>query len=84
MLTKAGVCNPCRGSSADARLTVGSVKSCYGHTEGTAGLTGSLLAMQSLVRQVKHPIKHCVSVKDSVCQGLCMSDCKGEQHDLPL
>jgi len=61
MLTEAGVCNPCRGSSADARLTVGSVKSCYGHTEGTAGLTGSLLAMQSLVRQVRHPIKHCKS-----------------------
>ena len=35
-------------------MTVGSVKSCYGHTEGTAGLTGSLLAMQSLAQQVGH------------------------------
>lgn len=79
MLTEAGVCNSCRGSSADAHLTVGSVKSCYGHTEGTAGLTGSLLAMQSLVRQVRHPIKHCKSFKDSGCL-----TCTGEQHDLPL
>ena len=42
----------CRDGRATAHLTVGSVKSCYGHTEGTAGLTGSLLAMQSLNHQV--------------------------------
>lgn len=39
-------------------LAVGSVKSCYGHTEGCAGLTGSLLAIQSLQQQVQ-PFTHC-------------------------
>ena len=28
------------------QLTIGSVKSCYGHTEGAAGLTGALLGLQ--------------------------------------
>ena len=32
--------------------TIGSVKSCYGHTEGCAGLTGALMAMQALRYQV--------------------------------
>jgi 3-oxoacyl-(acyl-carrier-protein) synthase len=41
-----------RGSNDVARVTLGSVKSCYGHTEGTAGLTGALLAMQTLIQQV--------------------------------
>ena len=31
---------------------LGSVKSCYGHTEGAAGLTGLLLAIQALRFQV--------------------------------
>lgn len=34
------------------QLTVGSVKSCYGHTEGAAGLTGALLALQAMRSQV--------------------------------
>ena len=33
-------------------MTIGSVKSCFGHTEGAAGLTGALLAMQTLKFQV--------------------------------
>ena len=31
-----------------------SVKSCYGHTEGAAGLTGAMLAVQALQQQVPH------------------------------
>ena len=59
--------------------TVGSVKSCYGHTEGCAGLTGALLAMQALRYQVApshEPIKNlfthfqhcagCLNQRDSV------------------
>ena len=37
---------------------LGSVKSCYGHTEGCAGLTGALLAMQALRFQVASPALH--------------------------
>ena len=33
-------------------LAIGSVKSCYGHTEGAAGLTGALLALQAMHNQV--------------------------------
>lgn len=43
-----------RGSNTVAQVTIGSVKSCYGHTEGTAGLTGALLAVQTLHNQVFH------------------------------
>lgn len=39
-------------ASALRKLTVGSVKSCYGHTEGAAGLTGALLALQAMRSQV--------------------------------
>ena len=34
------------------QLAVGSVKSCYGHSEGAAGLTGTLLAIQTLQQKV--------------------------------
>lgn len=34
------------------RVVIGSVKSCYGHTEGAAGLTGAMLAVQALHHQV--------------------------------
>ena len=43
-----------RGSSGC--LVLGSSKSCYGHTEGTAGLTGALLAAASLQQQACAPI----------------------------
>ena len=38
-----------------AGLTLLSVKSCYGHTEGAAGLTGALLAVASLQQRVRTP-----------------------------
>jgi 3-oxoacyl-(acyl-carrier-protein) synthase len=40
------------GNGARHALPIGSVKSCYGHTEGNAGLTGMLLAIQALSNQV--------------------------------
>lgn len=40
------------GAGEPARVVIGSVKSCFGHTEGTAGLTGALLAIQALSHQV--------------------------------
>lgn len=60
-------CGIYRDGQATAHLTVGSVKSCYGHTEGTAGLTGSLLVVQSLVHQVR--LQPC---DVAVCQGTPM------------
>ncbi len=42
-----------KGSTEAApRLTMASVKSCYGHTEGAAGITGMLLAVSALQQQV--------------------------------
>lgn len=39
-------------------LTIGSVKSCYGHTEGAAGLTGVLLLLYAMGNQV-HRLTNC-------------------------
>jgi acyl transferase domain-containing protein/acyl carrier protein len=37
-------------------LTIGASKTCFGHTEGTAGMTGILLALTYLQQQVSAPI----------------------------
>lgn len=42
----------CALGSRAHQLTVGSVKSCFNHTEGAAGLTGFLLALQMMNIQV--------------------------------
>ncbi len=34
-------------------LVLGAVKSCYGHTEGAAGLTGALLAVNAITQQAR-------------------------------
>lgn len=39
-------------------ITVGSTKSCYGHTEGAAGVTGALLAVASLRENAKLSVMH--------------------------
>lgn len=44
------------GGSAAGVLSVGSNKACYGHTEGTAGVTGALLALTSLNEAAHAPI----------------------------
>jgi len=41
-----------QGAAAAHAVTIASVKSCYGHTEGAAGLTGALLAIQAARHQV--------------------------------
>lgn len=40
-----------KGADPAPRLTMGSVKSCYGHAEGAAGITGMLLAISALQQQ---------------------------------
>ena len=46
------------GRNKTAMLTLGSIKSCYGHTEGAAGITGLLLAAQMASRLCVAPIMH--------------------------
>ena len=41
-----------RSGATRGPLVLGSVKSCYGHTEGAAGLTGALLGLQAMRNQV--------------------------------
>lgn len=40
------------GSHATAPLTLGAPKSCFGHTEGTAGITGVLHVLMSMTHKV--------------------------------
>lgn len=42
----------CPGVQKRHSIALGSIKSCYGHTEGAAGLTGALLALQATHFQV--------------------------------
>lgn len=44
--------------STDAPLVLSSIKSCYGHTEGAAGLTGLLLAAHCAVQLCSSPVMH--------------------------
>jgi Beta-ketoacyl synthase, N-terminal domain/Beta-ketoacyl synthase, C-terminal domain len=37
-------------------LAIGASKTCFGHTEGTAGMTGTLLALNYLQEQISAPI----------------------------
>ena len=37
-------------------LVIGASKTCFGHTEGTAGMTGSLLALNYLQKQISAPV----------------------------
>ena len=39
------------GKESPPNISIGSIKSCYGHSEGAAGLTGSLLAIKALTTQ---------------------------------
>ena len=55
----------------DARVVaLGSSKSCYGHTEGTAGLTGALLAAAGLQQQACAPIVNLRQVNPYVSAAL--------------
>ena len=45
------------GKDSPPNISIGSVKSCYGHSEGAAGLTGSLLAIKALTTQANMLIR---------------------------
>jgi acyl transferase domain-containing protein len=61
-------------------VTIASVKSCYGHTEGAAGLTGALLAVQALHHQARlGSARACCfftnsSVRALICPGLLSAE----------
>ena len=47
-----------KGAASQHSLTLSSVKACFGHTEGAAGLTGALLALQSSLSSLQAPVLH--------------------------
>lgn len=53
-------------SSVEHAVAIGSVKSCYGHTEGSAGLTGALLAISELQHSARPPVMHLRSTNSYV------------------
>lgn len=53
------------GTDQSAQLTIGSVKSCYGHTEGAAGLTGSLLSIYAILNQVSNFVSQTITAVQS-------------------
>lgn len=53
-------------SSSPASLTLISNKSCFGHTEGAAGLTGMLAAMGALHHAASPPIMHLRDINSHV------------------
>lgn len=56
-------------------LALGSSKSCYGHTEGTAGLSGALLAATGLQQQVLLPMVNLREVNPYV--GAALAEWRG-------
>jgi hypothetical protein len=51
-------------------MHAGSVKACYGHTEGAAGLQGALCSILSLQRSIAPPIMHLRSMNPYVSAAL--------------
>jgi 3-oxoacyl-(acyl-carrier-protein) synthase len=58
------------GSAAARPLQVISNKSCYGHTEGAAGLTGVLLAAAAASQRMVPPVMHLRSWNPHVAAAL--------------
>ena len=59
-------------AAAGHRVALASVKSCYGHTEGAAGLTGALLAVSSLQAEVSEPLHHAAPLHTCVFRTMCL------------
>jgi len=57
-------------STNNRPLALGSIKSCYGHTEGAAGLTGLFLAIKSAQDVSSAPIMHLRTINAYVESGL--------------
>ena len=53
-----GAALSCKEAASQHSLTSSSVKACFGHTEGAAGLTGALLALQSSLSSLQAPVLH--------------------------
>ena len=54
------------GMVSNKSMYAGSVKACYGHTEGAAGLQGALCSILSLQRSIVPPIMHLRSMNPYV------------------
>jgi acyl transferase domain-containing protein len=61
------------GAAAGIQVALASNKSCYGHTEGAAGLSGLLTAMSSTQQRSAPPFKHLRQVNSYVSSA--MDDC---------
>ena len=57
-------------AGAPAGVSLGSVKACFGHTEGAAGLTGLLAALQPLALRARPAIMHLRSLNPYVSAAL--------------
>lgn len=73
-LQRVGCWNPQRGVHAAS----GSVKACYGHTEGVAGIHGALLSILTANSRAAPPIMHLRTVNPYVSSAL--SDWRGESR----
>ena len=58
------------GAARPTCLTVGSVKSVYGHTEGAAGLTGILMAAAALQNAAAAPVANLGALNPYVASAL--------------
>jgi acyl transferase domain-containing protein len=58
------------GGGGRGAVTLASVKSCYGHTEGTAGVTGMLFAMAAAGQALAPPVLSLRSVNPYVATAL--------------
>ncbi|KAK9803914.1 hypothetical protein WJX72_004698 [[Myrmecia] bisecta] len=59
-----------KGAAGKLQATMGSVKSCYCHTEGAAGLTGVLMTVQALQRRAHSAVLNCRNLNPYVSAAL--------------
>ena len=65
-------------------MPAGSVKACYGHTEGAAGLHGALCVFLSLQQNIAPPIMHLRSMNPYVSAALAdWASSTGRQAAVP-
>jgi len=70
------------GQEGDTRpIVLGSIKTCYGHTEGSAGLTGLLLAASAVTKTASAPFMH-LCTTNAYVQG-ALAEWSAERHRIP-